>query len=218
MSNSFKNYRNEAFQNKESFIEYFDYFAHIHYGKDLSETGMIEKYVVLSEMVKTYMLEDWRETKNSVRTEHKKQIYYFSLEFLLGRMLRNNLMSLGIYDVVKDGLNDLGLDINDIEDIETDAGLGNGGLGRLAACFLDSLATLGYAGHGNTIRYEYGLFKQKIENNKQVEVPDIWLKIGNPWEIRKPKHAVDVKFYGQIETNWNERGKMEVRHINAENT
>ncbi|MBQ1482248.1 MAG: glycogen/starch/alpha-glucan phosphorylase, partial [Erysipelotrichaceae bacterium] len=179
MRNSFKNYRNEAFQNKKNFIEYFDYFAHIHYGKDLSETGMIEKYVVLSEMVKTYMLEDWRETKNAVRSEHKKQIYYFSLEFLLGRMLRNNLMSLGIYDVVKDGLKELGIDINDIEDIETDAGLGNGGLGRLAACFLDSLATLKYPGSGNTIRYKNGLFKQLIINNEQVEVPDQWLRIEN---------------------------------------
>ncbi len=216
MSNSFKNYRNEAFQNKESFIEYFDYFAHIHYGKDLSETGMIEKYVVLSEMVKTYMLEDWRETKNSVRTEHKKQIYYFSLEFLLGRMLRNNLMSLGIYDVVKDGLNDLGIDINDIEDIETDAGLGNGGLGRLAACFLDSLATLKYPGSGNTIRYKNGLFKQLIINNEQVEVPDQWLRIENPWEVRKADKTVDVRFYGYVDITRDENGELEFHRKDTE--
>ena len=204
MSNSFKNYRNEAFKNKKKFIEYFDYFAHIHYGKDLSETGMIEKYVVLSEMVKTYMLEDWRETKNSVRSKHKKQIYYFSLEFLLGRMLRNNLMSLGIYDVVKEGLSDLGIDINDIEDIETDAGLGNGGLGRLAACFLDSLATLGYAAYGCGIRYRYGMFKQKIENGYQIEVPDNWLNDGNPFELRRPEYAKEVKFGGYVRVEYDE--------------
>ena len=177
---------------------------------------MIEKYVVLSEMVKTYMLEDWRETKNSVRTKHKKQIYYFSLEFLLGRMLRNNLMSLGIYDVVKDGLNDLGIDINDIEDIETDAGLGNGGLGRLAACFLDSLATLKYPGSGNTIRYKNGLFKQLIINNEQVEVPDQWLRIENPWEVRKADKTVDVRFYGYVDITRDENGELEFHRKDTE--
>ena len=216
MSNSFKNYRNEAFKNKKKFIEYFDYFAHIHYGKDLSETGMIEKYVVLSEMVKTYMLEDWRETKNSVRSKHKKQIYYFSLEFLLGRMLRNNLMSLGIYDVVKEGLSDLGIDINDIEDIETDAGLGNGGLGRLAACFLDSLATLTYPGSGNTIRYKNGLFKQLIENCEQVEVPDQWLRIENPWEVRKADKTVDVRFYGYVDITRDANGELQFHRKDTE--
>ncbi len=216
MSNSFKNYRNEAFKNKKKFIEYFDYFAHIHYGKDLSETGMIEKYVVLSEMVKTYMLEDWRETKNSVRSKHKKQIYYFSLEFLLGRMLRNNLMSLGIYDVVKEGLSDLDIDINDIEDIETDAGLGNGGLGRLAACFLDSLATLTYPGSGNTIRYKNGLFKQLIENCEQVEVPDQWLRIENPWEVRKADKTVDVRFYGYVDITRDANGELQFHRKDTE--
>ena len=216
MTTRFKNYRNEAFQNKESFIEYFDYFAHIHYGKDLSETGMIEKYVVLSEMVKTYMLEDWRETKYSVRSNHKKQIYYFSLEFLLGRMMRNNLMSLGIYDVVKEGLADLNIDINDIEDIETDAGLGNGGLGRLAACFLDSLATLQYPGSGNTIRYKNGLFKQLIENNEQVEVPDQWLRIENPWEVRKADKTVDVRFYGYVDITRDANGELEFHRKDTE--
>jgi starch phosphorylase len=216
MTNKFKNYRNEAFQNKESFKEYFDYFAHIHYGKDLAETGMIEKYVVLSQMVKTYMLEDWRETKYAVRTHNNKQIYYFSLEFLLGRMLRNNLMSLGIYDVVKEGLADLNIDINDIEDIETDAGLGNGGLGRLAACFLDSLATLQYPGSGNTIRYKNGLFKQLIENNEQVEVPDQWLRIENPWEVRKADKTVDVRFYGYVDITRDANGELEFHRKDTE--
>lgn len=214
--NNFKNYRNEAFSNKESFKEYFDYFAHIHYGKDLAETGMIEKYVVLSQMVKTYMLEDWRETKYSVRTDNKKQVYYFSLEFLLGRMLRNNMMSLGIYDVVAEGLADLGVDIKDIEDIETDAGLGNGGLGRLAACFLDSLANLDYPGSGNTIRYQNGLFKQLIINNEQVEVPDQWLRIENPWEVRRADKTVDVRFYGYVDIVRKEDGELEFHRKDTE--
>ena len=216
MNNRFRNYRDEAFRNKRNFIEYFDYFAHIHYGKDLSETGMIEKYVVLSQMVKTYMLEDWRGTKYNVRKKHKKQIYYFSLEFLLGRMMRNNLMSLGIYDVVRDGLNDLGININDLEDIETDAGLGNGGLGRLAACFLDSLATLNYPGSGNTIRYKNGLFKQLIENCEQVEVPDQWLRIENPWEVRKADKTVDVRFYGYVDITRDSNGELQFHRKDTE--
>ena len=126
------------------------------------------------------------------------QVYYFSLEFLLGRMLKNNLKSLGIYDVVKNGLNDLGVDINDIEDLETDPGLGNGGLGRLAACFMDSIATLNYAGSGNTIRYKNGLFKQLIIDNEQIEVPDQWLRIGNPWEVRKAEKTGTAPVLNQI--------------------
>ncbi|MBQ1566623.1 MAG: glycogen/starch/alpha-glucan phosphorylase [Erysipelotrichaceae bacterium] len=212
----FKNYRNEAFTTKEKFIEYYDYFAHIHFGKDLAETGMIEKYVVLTQMVRTYMLEDWRETKYAVRSNNTKQIYYFSLEFLLGRMLKNNLMSLGIYDVVKEGLKDLGVELEDIEEIETDAGLGNGGLGRLAACFLDSLATLGYPGSGNTIRYRNGLFKQMIINNEQVEVPDQWLRIGNPWEVRRASKTVDVRFYGYVDVTRKPDGELEFHRKDTE--
>ena len=215
-NDGFRDYRNKAFKDTESFLEYFDYFAHIHYGKDLNETGMIEKYVVLCEMVKTYMLEDWRDTKNKVRSSHKKQIYYFSLEFLLGRMLRNNLMSLGIYDTVKDGLKQINVDIEDIEEIETDAGLGNGGLGRLAACFLDSLANLDYPGSGNTIRYKNGLFKQLIINNEQVEVPDQWLRIENPWEVRKADKTVDVRYYGYVDITRDENGELQFHRKDTE--
>lgn len=216
MANNFKNYRNEAFENKDKFIEYFDYFAHLYYGKDLAETGDIEKYVILAKMVRTYMLEDWRETKYSVRTNNTKQVYYFSLEFLLGRMLKNNMMSLGIYDVVKQGLDELNVDIKTIEDLETDAGLGNGGLGRLAACFLDSLASLDYPGSGNTIRYKNGLFKQFIINNEQVEVPDQWLRIENPWEVRKADKTVDVRFYGYVEITRNQNGELEFHRKDTE--
>ena len=140
-------------------------------------------------------------------------MYYFSMEFLMGRLLTNNLMNLGIYEIAKEGLAELGQDINELEDLESDAGLGNGGLGRLAACFLDSLASLNLAGHGNCIRYEYGLFKQKIVNNEQVEVPDQWLSLGNVWEVRKPKHAVNVNFGGHVDMWMGEDGKAIVKHV-----
>ncbi|MBQ2582288.1 MAG: glycogen/starch/alpha-glucan phosphorylase [Erysipelotrichaceae bacterium] len=216
MNNDFKNYRNEAFSNKDKFLEYFSYFSHLSYGKDPAETGLIEKYVVLSKMIRTYMLEDWRETKYAVRSGNKKQVFYFSLEFLLGRMLRNNLMSLGIYDVVKEGFAELNVEMSEIEDIETDAGLGNGGLGRLAACFMDSLATLDYPGSGNTIRYKNGLFKQFIINNEQVEVPDQWLRIENPWEVRRADKTVDVRFYGYVEVTRDENGELEFHRKDTE--
>ena len=122
------------------------------------------------------------------------------MEFLIGRLLTNNLINLGIYNVVNKGLKQIGMNLHDLEEQESDAGLGNGGLGRLAACFLDSIASLGYAGNGHCIRYEYGFFRQKIVDGKQVELPDQWLVNGNVWEVRKPKHAVNVKFYGHAET------------------
>ena len=159
---------------KRSFIEHIEK----QYGKSFEQSNAIERYTVLVDMVRTHATANWKSTKDIIKNEHRKQMYYFSLEFLLGRMLSNNLMNLGIYGIVKDGLDDLGIDINVIEDLESDAGLGNGGLGRLAACFLDSLATLNLPGNGNTIRYRYGLFKQLIINNEQVEVPDQWLRIG----------------------------------------
>lgn len=187
------------------------------YGKSLEESNAIEKYTVLVDMVRSYATANRKKTKEIIRDGHGKQMYYFSLEFLMGRMLSNNLMNLGIYGVVKDGLDDLGIDINAIEDLESDAGLGNGGLGRLAACFLDSLATLNLPGNGNTIRYKYGLFKQLIINNEQVEVPDQWLRIGNHWEVRKLNKAVNIKFYGEVKIDRNEAGDLVFKHINAEN-
>jgi len=138
------------------------------------------------------------------------------MEFLIGRLLTSNLMNLGIYDIVKEGLADLNIDINQIEEMESDAGLGNGGLGRLAACFLDSLASLELPGHGNTIRYEYGLFKQLIQDGYQIEVPDQWLALGNIWEVRKPKHAVEVRFWGKIDITKDKNGKVIYNHVDCE--
>lgn len=206
----------KMFSNKEEFKEQFVERMIATYGRDLSYSRPSERYLVLGEMIKNYVADCWMESKNKVREKDQRQLFYFSMEFLIGRLLTNNMMNIGVYNIVKEGLADLGYDLNELEEIETDAGLGNGGLGRLAACFLDSLASMRLPGHGNSIRYEYGLFKQKIENNQQVEVPDIWLKYGNPWEIRKADHAVDVKFYGEIETYWNQYGNMDVKHINAQ--
>lgn len=204
------------FTNKEEFKkQYSERFIQT-YGRPVDRSDPTERWLTLGEVIRDNASEEWMTTKESIARNGQKQLFYFSMEFLIGRLLTNNLMNMGIYDIVKEGLADLGVDLNELEELETDAGLGNGGLGRLAACFLDSLATLGLPGHGNTIRYEYGLFKQKIEDNKQVEVPDIWLKLGNPWEVRKPKHAVNVKFYGEIESYWQTNGKMAVKHINAE--
>ncbi len=201
------------FKTKEEFKYEFSKRIIESYGRTVEESHITEKFMVLESMVRDYASVNWAMTKMATRTNYQKQVHYFSMEFLIGRLLVNNMMNLGIYDIAKEGLADYGINIHDLEELETDAGLGNGGLGRLAACFMDSLASLSYPAFGNTIRYEYGLFKQKIENGYQVEVPDQWLKLGNMWEIRKPKHAVDVKFYGH--TVWNpQTGKWD--HVDAE--
>ena len=200
------------FESKDSFKENFKEAVSDAYGRDFEDTYPEERYIVLGNMIRDFAGEHWRETKNAIKKTEAKQLYYFSMEFLMGRLMTSNLMNLNIYDVVKDGLKDLGMDINDMENIESDAGLGNGGLGRLAACFMDSLASLDLAGHGNCIRYRYGLFKQKIENNQQVELPDCWLKNGNVWEVWKPQHAVKVKFGGYVDGYMDGYGKFHAQH------
>ena len=142
-----------------------------------------------------------------MRKQDPKTVYYLSMEFLMGRALGNNLINLQDTKEVKEALDELGLDLNVIEDQEPDAALGNGGLGRLAACFLDSLATLGYAAYGCGIRYRYGMFKQEIRDGYQVEVPDNWLKDGNPFELRRPEYAKEVKFGGYVNVQYDENGR-----------
>ncbi len=186
------------------------------FGRSLEQSHITERYVVLGDMIREYASLNWKESKETAASLGAKQMYYFSMEFLMGRMLTNNMMNLGIYDTVKAGLDDLGIDINELEDLESDPGLGNGGLGRLAACFLDSLASLQLPGNGITLRYQYGLFKQKIEDGYQVEVPDQWLRLGNVWEVRKPKHGVDVPFWGHIEIESDDQGRTIYKHVNAE--
>ena len=196
------------FDSKEVFKERFKLEVSEMYGREFEETFMAERYQVLGKMIRDYVGINWKETKNAIKKSQSKQLYYFSMEFLMGRLLTNNLMNLGIYDLVKEGLEELGMDINEMEEMESDAGLGNGGLGRLAACFMDSLASLDLAGHGNCIRYHYGLFKQKIVNNEQVELPDCWLKSGNIWEVWKPQHVVRVPFGGQLDAYMDQNGKF----------
>jgi len=203
------------FKNKDEFKN--DYVERLaeKYGKTVEESHILEQYDILGEMVRDYAGSDWRNTREYVLQNDEKQLIYFSMEFLIGRLMTSNLMNLGIYPICRDGLNELGIDIGKLEDVETDAGLGNGGLGRLAACFMDSIASLGYVGHGNCIRYEYGFFKQKIVDEKQVELPDQWLTNGYVWEVRKPKHAVEVSFYGNAETYLKPNGGYGIRTVGA---
>ncbi len=187
-----------VFENKEKFKEDFETRIIEKYGRSVQESHITEQFDVLGTMVRDYASLKWKETKEKVVTQQSKQMVYFSMEFLLGKLMYNNLQNLHLYDIAKEGLKDFNIHIEDLMELESDAGLGNGGLGRLAACFMDSLTSLNYPAHGNCIRYQYGFFKQKIENNKQIEIPDQWLNYGNVWEIRKPKHAVNIKFYGHV--------------------
>ncbi len=190
------------FNNKEEFKAEFTKRAVEQYGRGVDEIHISEKYLILGDMVRDYASFNWKESKEVCTREAKKQLTYLSMEFLIGRLLTNNLLNLGIYNVAYEGLKDLNIDIHELESIESDAGLGNGGLGRLAACFLDSLVTLDYPAHGNTLRYDFGFFKQKIVDNKQIEVPDQWMKYTDVWETYKPKHAVEVKFYGKVKVDY----------------
>lgn len=203
------------FNNKAQFKEEFTSRLISRYGKAPQEAHVSEKYDILGELVRDYAGVNWRETRQHVNKTKSKQLIYFSMEFLIGRLLTSNLMNLGIYNLCKDGLKELGIDIGELEDQEADAGLGNGGLGRLAACFLDSIASLGYPGNGNCIRYEYGFFKQKILDERQIELPDQWLSNGYVWEVRKVKHSCDVSFYGNAETYLKSNGSYGIRTANA---
>lgn len=204
------------FSNSKEFVHDFKVKMEENYGRSIEQSHVTERYMVLGEMIREYASIHWKHSKEIVAKQDAKQMYYFSMEFLIGRLLTNNMMNLGIYEVVKEGLEDIKIDINELEELESDAGLGNGGLGRLAACFLDSLASLRYPGNGNCLRYEYGLFKQKIVDGYQIEVPDQWLRLGNVWEVRKPKHAVDVKFWGHVEMHKDEAGNITFSHEDAE--
>ncbi len=203
------------FKSKAEFKEEFSKRLAEKYGKNVKDSHISERYDILGELVRDYAGNYWRQTREYVLKNKEKQLIYFSMEFLIGKLMHSNMMNLGIYEIAEQGLKELGIDIKELEDEEHDAGLGNGGLGRLAACFMDSLASLGYAGHGNCIRYEYGFFRQAIRNNKQIEMPDHWLSNGYVFEVRKPKHAVEVKFYGNAETYLKKNGQFGIRTANA---
>ena len=192
---------------KEVFIESVKSNLKTLYRQTLVDATKQQVFQAVSYAVKDTIIDNWMETQKVYEEEDPKMVYYMSMEFLMGRALGNNMINLTEYKEVKEALEDLGFDLNVIEDQEPDAALGNGGLGRLAACFLDSLATLGYAAYGCGIRYRYGMFKQKIENGYQIEVPDNWLKDGNPFELRRPEYAKEVKFGGYIRVEYDEATK-----------
>ena len=192
---------------KEVFIESVKSNLKTLYRQTLVDATKQQVFQAVSYAVKDTIIDNWMETQKVYEEEDPKMVYCMSMEFLMGRALGNNMINLTEYKEVKEALEELGFDLNVIEDQEPDAALGNGGLGRLAACFLDSLATLGYAAYGCGIRYRYGMFKQKIENGYQVEVPDNWLKDGNPFELRRPEYAKEVKFGGYIRVEYDEATK-----------
>ena len=177
------------------------------YRRTIDEASQQQLFQAVSYAVKDEIIDRWLLTQEQYKKDDPKTVYYMSMEFLMGRALGNNIINLTAYKEVAEALDEMGIDLNVIEDQEPDAALGNGGLGRLAACFLDSLASLGYAAYGCGIRYHYGMFKQKIENGFQVETPDDWLKEGNPFEIRREEYAKVVRFGGHIRINYNEKAK-----------
>lgn len=168
------------------------------FATDLTKAGYQEIYDALASVVKHYYANIWVADNQYKDETGNKQAYYFSIEFLPGKMLKSNLLNLGILNTVREGLNDFGIELDEVAKIEPDMAIGNGGLGRLASCFMDSLASTGLPGNGNGIRYRYGLFKQKIVDGYQVELPDSWLNNGNPWEVRRADKAVEVTFGGEV--------------------
>lgn len=175
--------------------------------KAVDEATPQQLFQAVSYAIKEVIIDDWIATQKAYKEQDPKIVYYMSMEFLMGRALGNNLINMTAYNEVAEALDEMGIDLNSVEDEEPDAALGNGGLGRLAACFLDSLATLGYAAYGCGIRYRYGMFKQKIEDGYQIETPDNWLKNGNPFELRRPEYAKEVRFGGNIRVEYDEEGK-----------
>ncbi len=190
---------------------------HLQYsqGKDEHSATALDRYFAVAYAVRDRLMRRWIQTQQAYYKQDAKRVYYLSLEFLMGRALENNLSNLGVTDAMRAALAGLGLDLADLLEQEPDAGLGNGGLGRLAACFLDSLATLSYPAYGYGIRYEFGIFDQEIRNGYQVERPEEWLRFGNAWEVARPEYVVPVAFYGRTEHHLDEHGRTRARWVDA---
>ena len=184
-------------------------------GKDEHTATALDRFFSLSYAVRDRLMRRWIQTQQAYYQSDAKRVYYLSLEFLMGKALESNLINLNLYDGARDALSGIGLDLADLLGEEPDAGLGNGGLGRLAACFLDSMATLGLPAYGYGIRYEFGIFDQDIRDGWQVERPEEWLRYGNPWEVARPEYEVPVSFYGRTEAGHDEDGKYRVRWVDA---
>ena len=183
--------------------------------RQLEDTTPLERYNALGELLKDYIGHIWANTNQTYRNEKSKQVYYFSMEFLTGKFLVNNLTNLSIYDIVKQGLKELGISLKEISEVEMDQGLGNGGLGRLAACFMDAMSSISIPGHGCGIRYKNGLFEQRIIDGYQVEFPDRWLVNNNVWEYKRPNKAVTVKFNGHVES-YMEDGRLKFNSVGCD--
>lgn len=183
-----------------------------HFGRTLNDATKKQLYKACAMTLRDEIMEKWVESEKEIRQENRKQLYYLSIEFLIGRALRNNLINLLREEVYAETFSEMGIDLKELIELEPDAGLGNGGLGRLAACFLDSLATMGLPGHGFGLRYQYGMFKQKIVDGYQLEMPDLWLEDGNVWEIQHPEEQKEVRFGGRIIESV-ENGKILFKHV-----
>lgn len=216
-----ENKENKLKFNKDLFKRSVEYNVRTLYRKDMSDATPQQVFQAASLAIKDQIIENWIKTQKAYEKEDPKMVYYMSMEFLMGRALGNNIINLQASEPVREALDELGFDLNLVEDQEPDAALGNGGLGRLAACFMDSLATLGYPAYGCGIRYRYGMFKQEIRDGYQVEVPDNWLADGNPFELRRPEYAKVVKFGGYVAmyndengmTHFSQEGYQAVRAI-----
>jgi starch phosphorylase len=191
---------------------------HLEYSlaKDEYSATSLDFYKSLALTLRDFLFERWIDTMQTYYDRPSKRVYYLSMEFLIGRTMDNTLINLGIRDQVKQAMTDWGLNLSDLEELEYDAGLGNGGLGRLAACFLDSMATLSIPAYGYGIRYEYGIFFQHIRNGEQIETPDPWLRYGNPWEIERPEFLYPVRFYGRVKEEFDDDGNQRYRWIDTQ--
>ena len=198
---------------KRSFASHVEYTT----AKDEYSVTALDFFQSLAFSVRDRLVDRWNKTQQSYYKKGAKRVYYLSLEFLIGRLLRDGLNNIGIWESAREALSELKIDIDEVLREEPDAGLGNGGLGRLAACFLDSMATLGIPAMGCGIRYEYGLFKQTIENGQQVEVPDNWLRFGWPWEVPRVESVYTVRFGGKVECYQRPEGGIGYRWVNTQN-
>lgn len=189
---------------EEDFVDHLEFSL----AKDEYSATKRDCFVSLALTVRDRLIERWIETQQSYYREGAKRVYYLSMEFLVGRLLGNALINLGLYQNIQKALHELGYTLEDLRELEAEAGLGNGGLGRLAACFMDSMATLELPGYGYGIRYEYGIFSQRIKEGNQVEAPDKWLRFGNPWEIERPEYSYPVKFYGKVNEYTDKKGRL----------
>lgn len=204
------------FSSKEEFKAAFKAQLEDRYGRTLETASEYDTYRALGTLIQEKINNQWLHTQQHYKRNKTKQVFYFSMEFLMGRLLGNNLLNMNVLNLVEEGLEELGLSLSGLEEKESDAGLGNGGLGRLAACFLDSLASLEMAGHGYGLRYKYGMFDQHLINGKQVEFPDYWLSEDFVWEVRRPDEAVEVRFGGQVSSTRDKDGKLHFKYEHYE--